>query len=154
MVQTDSLQIRNTASEAAHNYGITSQNWTGSFTNDYFGRDVAAVFSGLGRAHKGTSQFTMRIDPANQGVRLSRIMDHGVANQKARVYVNNAQVGTWYTGGVNLSHKARYDSFEIPASFTSGKSSITIKIQFVSSANDWNEFVYHAYSHLNLSPSP
>jgi hypothetical protein len=55
---------------------------------------------------------------------------------------------------VNLFHKARYDSFEIPASFTSGKSSITIKIQFVSSANDWNEFVYDAYSHLNLSPSP
>jgi len=51
----------------------------------------------------------MSINPANQGVRLSRIMDHGVANQKARVYVNNAQVGTWYTGGVNLSHKARYD---------------------------------------------
>jgi hypothetical protein len=135
------------------NYSITSQNWTGSFTNDYFGRDVAAVFSGLGRAHKGTSQFTISINPANQGVRLSRIMDHGVANQKARVYVNNAQVGTWYTGGVSLSHKARYDSFEIPASFTSGKT-ITIKIQFVSSANDWNEFVYDAYSHLNLSPSP
>jgi hypothetical protein len=154
LVQTDSLQIRNTASETAHNYSITSQNWTGSFTNDYFGRDVAAVFSGLGRAHKGTSQFTISINPANQGVRLSRIMDHGVANQKARVYVNNAQVGTWYTGGVNLSHKAAYDSFEIPASFTSGKSSITIKIQFVSSANDWNEFVYDAYSHLNLSLSP
>jgi hypothetical protein len=112
------------------------------------------VFSGLGRAHKGTSQFTMSIDPANQGVRLSRIMDHGVANQKARVYVNNVQVGTWYTGGVNLFHRARYDSFEIPASFTSGKSSMTIKIQFVSSANDWNEFVYDAYSHLNLSPTP
>jgi hypothetical protein len=63
-------------------------------------------------------------------------------------------VGTWYTGGVNLFHKARYDSFEIPASFTSGKSSITMKIQFVSSANDWNEFVYDAYSHLNLSLSP
>ena len=154
LVQTDSLQIRNAASEATHNYSITSQNWTGSFTNDYFGRDVAAVFSGLGRAHKGTSQFTMSINPANQGVRLSRIMDHGVANQKARVYVNNAQVGTWYTGGVNLYHKARYDSFEIPASFTSGKSSITIKIQVVSSASDWNEFVYDAYSHLNLSPSP
>src|SRR4029453_6490044 len=83
----------------------------GVLPNDYFGRDVAAAFSGLGRAHKGTSQFTMSINPANQGVRLSRIMDHGVANQKARVYVNNAQVGTWYTGGVNLSHKARYDSF-------------------------------------------
>jgi len=59
----------------------------------------------------------MSINPANQGVRLSRIMDHGVANQKARVYVNNAHVGTWYTGGVNLSHKARYDSFKIPASY-------------------------------------
>ena len=70
------------------------------------------------------------------------------------MYVNNAQVGTWYTGGVYLSHKARYDSFEIPASFTFGKSSITIKIQFISSANDWNEFVYDAFSHLNLTPSP
>ena len=96
----------------------------------------------------------MSINPANQGVRLSRIMDHGVANQKARVFVDDAQVGTWYTGGVNLSHRARYDSFEIPACFTSGRSSITIKIQFASSANDWNEFVYDTYSHLDLSASP
>ncbi len=28
------------------------------------------------------------------------------------------------------------------------------KIQFISSANDWNEFVYDAYSHLNPNPSP
>jgi hypothetical protein len=148
LVQTDSLTVSNAASEAAHNYSITKQNWTGPFTNDYFGRDVPATFSGTGRAHKGTSQFTMAINPANQGVRLSRIMDHGVANQKANVYVNNTLAGTWYTGGDNQFHKARYDSFEIPANLTAGKSSITIKIQFVSSANDWNEFVYDAYAHV------
>lgn len=154
LIQTDSLKVSDAASEAAHKYSITKQNWTGPFTNDYFGRDVPAVFSGNGRAQKGTSQFTMAVNSSNQGVRLSRIMDHGVANQKAKVYVNNVLVGTWFTGGDNQFHKARYDSFEIPASYTAGKSSIPIKIQFVSSANDWNEFVYDAYSHMNTQQIP
>jgi len=91
----------------------------------------------------------MAINPGNQGVRLSRIMDIGVANQKAAIYVDDALVGTWFSGGVNSYHRAYYDSFEIPASFTSGKSSVTIRVQFVSSAKDWNEYVYDAYAHMN-----
>jgi len=80
----------------------------------------------------------MAINPGNQGVRLSRIMDFGIANQKAAVYVDNALVGTWFTRGVNSDHRAYYDSFEIPTSFTSGKDSITIRVEFVLSTRDWN----------------
>jgi hypothetical protein len=36
----------------------------------------------------------------------------------------------------------------IPASFTSGKSSTRIKVQFLSSSNDWNEFTYSIYTLL------
>ncbi|HZX56093.1 MAG TPA: glycoside hydrolase family 172 protein, partial [Ilumatobacteraceae bacterium] len=149
LVHTDSLQIGSASSRTSHNYTITKQTFSGKFSNDYVGRDVAAVFNGGGRAHRGTSQFRMAINPGNQGVRLSRIMDIGVANQKAAIYVDNALVGTWFSGGVNSYHRAYYDSFEIPASFTSGKSSVTIRVQFVSSAKDWNEYVYDAYAHMN-----
>jgi hypothetical protein len=37
----------------------------------------------------------------------------------------------------------------IPASFTSGKSSTQIKVQFLSSSNDWNEFTYSMYTLLS-----
>jgi tetratricopeptide (TPR) repeat protein len=41
------------------------------------------------------------------------------------------------------------DDFLIPASFTTGKTQITIKIAFVSSTADWNEFKYFIYAKSN-----
>jgi hypothetical protein len=146
--QSDKFTVGNTAEQAAHNYSITSQTFSGNFSDTYFGRDDGASFSGSGKAHRGTSQFKMYINPNNRGVRLARIFDFGIGNQKARVYVDNVLVGTWFNGGINATHRAGYDTFEIPASFTQGKSSIVVRVQYVSSNQDWNEFVYYAYSHL------
>ena len=102
-----------------------------------------------GRAHKGSSQFTMAVSPSNSGVTLKRRMDYTVGNQRAGVYVNGVYVGDWFDQGAGNTW--RDSSFTIPGSFTVGKSSLTIKIQFVSSDNDWNEFTYWAYSTVNGS---
>ena len=105
-----------------------------------------------GRAHKGYSQFTAAINPANQGVVLKRRLDYNVGNQKANVYVDGFLVGEWFDEGASTA--ARYDtfnswkdsSFAIPSSFTSGKSSIVVKVSYVSADTDWNEFYYWIYS--------
>ena len=47
----------------------------------------------------GSSQFTVTIDPANQGVRLTRRYDPSIGNQKANVSVNGTLAGQWSSGG-------------------------------------------------------
>jgi hypothetical protein len=88
----------------------------------------------------------MAIQPTNQGMVLRRRLDQSIVNQQANVYVDGAFVGPWYRAGGNASHQWRDDDFMIPASFTSGKSTVQIRVQFVSSTNDWNEFTYWAYT--------
>lgn len=99
-----------------------------------------ATVTDAGRANKGYSQFVAALNPSNTGVTLKRRFDYGVANQRAGVYMDGAYVGDWYDAGSDTSFNWRDSTFFIPASFTAGKSSITVKVQFVSSANDWNEF--------------
>ena len=143
---TDTLDVGNSASEQAHNYSISGQTWQGTRTFVFEGINNTVNVTDDGRAHKGTSQFTMAINANNQGVILRRRFDQGIFNQQAQVLVNGAPVGTWYKAGGNNSLRWREEDFLIPASFTSGKSSITITIQFTSSTVDWNEFRYEVYS--------
>ena len=99
-----------------------------------------------GRAFTTSNQFKMTLDIANTGATLVRRLDYGIADQAARVYVNGSLVGTWSTPGSDNGNHWRDSSFAIPSSFTSGKKSITVNVQFVSSQIDWNEFYYWAYS--------
>ncbi len=145
---TDQLNVDNTASEAAHAYSINTQTWNGSRTYSYDGNFDDVNITDDGRALKGYSQFTMSLQPTNAGAILRRRFDQGVASQQANVYADGALVGVWYQGGFEDIHNWRDSDFMIPASFTSGKSSTRIKVQFLSSSNDWNEFSYSFYSVL------
>ncbi|MBE3584397.1 MAG: DUF2961 domain-containing protein [Limnochordaceae bacterium] len=98
-----------------------------------------------GRAFTGYSEFTVKISPDNLGVRLIRRLDYGIGNQTAQVYVDGERVGSWSTPGVAVDYNWRDASFDIPAGYTQGKSSLRIRIQFVSSQIDWNEFYYWVY---------
>ena len=99
-----------------------------------------------GRVFNGHSQFRVAIDPDNRGVRLVRRLYYRTPNQRAKVFVDDALVGEWFTiDGLNGTWLD--SSFWIPAAHTVGKSSISIKVQFVSSDYDWwNEFHYWVYS--------
>lgn len=107
--------------------------------------DEPSIINDSGRAHKGYSTFNMSIDPNNQGVKLVRRLDYKIANQKAKVYVDNALVGEWFTEGESASGCYRDVEFYIPKSFTTTKSTINIKIEYVSAEIDWNEFTYWTY---------
>lgn len=143
---TDTLDVGNSSSEAAHAYRITTQRWSGSRTYQYEGTADTTNITDNGRAHTGSSQFNIAINPNNDGVVLRRRFDQTIANQQANVYVDNVLVGAWYVAGGNGFHQWRDSDFAIPASFTSGKSKVQVRVQFVSSTNDWNEFRYWAYT--------
>ena len=145
-ILTDEVNIGNSDSESSHAYTISGNTWNGQRTETYEGDFDDVQVSDEGRAFTGYSQFTVAINPVNNGVLLRRRMDQIVGKQKAKVYVDNQLVGTWYFSGVNEYHRWRDEDFMVPACFTNSKNQITIKIEFVSSDIDWNEFYYWVYS--------
>lgn len=154
LIQTDILDVGTASSELAHDYSIATQTAQGVFSGTFIGRDDGGSITHSSRAHKGTSIFTMAINPNNNGVRLGRIFDFTKQNQKATVSVFNTTTssydvtGTWYDTGLNAIHKASYSTFEIPSTLTAGKSSIQVKISIASTDPDWSEVEYIAYSHV------
>lgn len=110
--------------------------------------NTAGTITDKGRSFKSYSTFKMMIDHDNQGVFLKRRFDYSVADQKAKVYVDNQFVGYWHTPGKDSTNRWRDSSFYIPSKFTANKDTIGIKIVYVSSSIDWNEFTYWAYSIL------
>ncbi|MEU4195251.1 DUF2961 domain-containing protein [Kribbella sp. NPDC026611] len=94
-----------------------------------------------GRAFLGGSTFTMKVDPANTGVRLTRRMDLRIGNQRAKVLVDGVPVGEWAPRKAEGAQWAD-QTVDLPASATAGKSEITITNQFISSDLDFNEFAY------------
>lgn len=111
---------------------------------DIVGLDLKS-FTDDGRAFLGSSTFTLKIDPANTGVKLTRRMDLRIGNQRAKILVDGAPAGEW--APLKAQGAQWYDeSVDLPAALTAGKSQITITNQFVSSDLDFNEFVYWADS--------
>ncbi|MCC6493152.1 MAG: hypothetical protein IT424_09030, partial [Pirellulales bacterium] len=68
----------------------------------------------LARIMRGTSEFALQLDPANQGVLLRRKFDYQYPNQRAKVYVKPFDadaawqyVGDWYAAGSNTCVHSR-----------------------------------------------
>jgi hypothetical protein len=75
----------------------------------------------------GSSTFTIRVDPANQGVRLTRRIDTFWPNsQEAVVSVDGLQAGRWPTVPTTLSPRWVDVSLELPAALTAGKSQVEL----------------------------
>ncbi len=112
-----------------------------------FGASVQAKqITDNGRAFTGYSEYSVSIDSSADSVELIRRMDYGIADQKSDVYVDGQFAGTWYDQGTNPLDHWRNSKFIIPSNLTIGKDSVRIKIKFVSSQLDWNEFFYWIYS--------
>jgi hypothetical protein len=157
LLQTDELIIGENASEHAHNYlspdasapyEITSRYEWGPDTLQ--GREIYPAETDRGRTTKTTSEFTLKIDPANLGVMLRRKLDYSFPNQRAEVSVDGKPAGIWYLAGSNTdvfsnpngelgatqhviqtsNRRFRDDEFLLPLALTKGKKSIRVKVKF------------------------
>lgn len=158
LVLSDELDVGSHDSERAHSYRVkggrkdlAGEYWyDGEFNNVLF---PTPPVGGDGVALAGSSEFKVRIDPANRGIRLRRRLDKSVNRQKADVYVDGRKVleRPWYT----VDHDKTYrnirwvdSDFEIPAKYTAGKGRITVRIENANGAErPWNEFRYWVFSY-------
>ncbi|HEY3871692.1 MAG TPA: DUF2961 domain-containing protein [Actinocrinis sp.] len=147
LADTVDLGPEHQATEAAHAYSITGQTWAGTQMYSY-PLPGAVTDNGYAFGSGGSSTFTVAIDPANTGVRLTRRLDPSVANQVAAVSVDGTAVGDWTANPAEPDGTWLDESLEIPASVTAGKSSITVHTTFVSSQIDFDEFSYWVDSHV------
>lgn len=112
-----------------------------------------------GRVTTGTSEFTLKLDPANRGVLLRRKLDYQYPNQRAEVSiavpdadgaVTWVPAGVWYLAGSNTcvysnpreetgatlhetqtsNRRFRQDEFLVPLHLTRNRDSIRIRLRF------------------------
>jgi len=156
IVLSDELDVGKPDSERAHSYRIagsrkdlTGKFWYDGEYNNVLFQTPPVEDDGVSLA--GSSEFKVKIDPANRGVRLRRRLDKDVNRQKANVYVDGRRVleRAWYT----VDHDKTYrdirwvdSDFEIPARYTAGKRTIALKIQNANGpGKPWNEFYYWVF---------
>lgn len=155
---TDELDVGDKAGEKAHEYSVAGGTWAGTTASSYDryemqGRDPTT--SDTGRAFAGASRFVVKLDPNNQGVKLRRRTNRQRANvQAANVWVDGRLIpnAPWYVCDLPGPADAAFrdSDYEIPASFTRGKSRIAIRIERIpgspdASNQEYNEYYYWVF---------
>jgi len=115
LTKTDELKIGDPTSEKAHRYLSPKASEPYKLTSRYDGgvdSSVPPPITDTGRKTTGTSEFTLKLDPANLGVMLRRKLDYTFPNQRAEVFIADDDgsgqpvpdaawkpAGIWYTPG-------------------------------------------------------
>ena len=133
------------------------QKWSGKLTSEYNRDDFWKPVEDTGRSFTKQCEFTVTVDPENQGVRLRRRADQAIGRQRVKVFVDGTlvQERTWYAPDFNPFRRWLEDEFEIPLAYTRGKSSMRIRL--VNVAGDdrpWSAFTYRVYSYSNEPKRP
>jgi hypothetical protein len=163
LVQTDELKAGDPESERQHDYKSPEASEPYKIVSRYewgvdtlYGREIYPASSDYGRKTKGTSEFTLRIDPKNFGVLLRRKLDYSLPNQRAEVSVLSVDgkrwdpAGAWYLAGGNTciysnpkeelgatehnvqtsNRRFRDDEFLVPRELTTGRDRIRLRVRF------------------------
>jgi len=119
LIKTDELAVGDDSSERAHQYDSPQAPPPYELTSRYewgvdtlAGQEIFPAQLDRGRTTTGTSEFTLQLDPRNLGVLLRRKLDYQFPNQRAEVFVADADgtgltkgdwkpAGTWYLAGSN-----------------------------------------------------
>jgi hypothetical protein len=145
LTETDTIDATDDASRAAHRYAAAGET-RGSLTSTFEGRgDTTPVTRGVTSA-TGEVSFTVEVARNNKGVRLLRVGDQNAAYQRATVLVNGKRVGEWLQPLGNTHSRWLSDTFELPASATAGKTSVTVTIQPAAGGPGWSATEYRALS--------
>ncbi len=70
----------------------------------------------------------MAINPANNGVRLTRVSDQNLSYQTANVYIDGTLAGTWMEPWNNPDSRWLDDPFDISGDLTRGKQAINVRL--------------------------
>lgn len=191
LVPTDSLHVSDVADENAHDYVSPGAQGVDTLTTRYeWGVDTIGAADGgatvvypatsdTGRHTTGPSELTLAIRPDNLGVLLRRKLDYGYPDQRAEVYVADAEsdppafvhAGTWYVAGSNhcvfsdppgeldpiepvvqtSDRRWRDDEFLVPRALTEGRRALRVRL--VPTQGTWSEYRYAAYV-WTLPPPP
>ncbi|MGB3437154.1 MAG: glycoside hydrolase family 172 protein [Actinophytocola sp.] len=145
LTETDTVDAADDASRTEHGYTADGET-RGSLTSTVEGRgDTTPVTRGV-TAATGEVSFTVEVAQDNKGVRLLRLGDQNAAYQRATVLVNGKRVGEWLQPLGNAHSRWLEDSFELPASATEGKSSVTVTIQPADGGPAWSAATYRVLS--------
>ena len=155
MKLTDEVDVGNAESEKSHNYSVSGQTKFEELTSSYDGYEMKADFDvqkDSGRAFNGFSQFTVKLNAENSGVKLRRRLNRsGNGVQTAKVLVDGVDAGIWHfvqTSFAPVNQAWQESEFEIPAGLTRGKEKANIKIEYVRSdgnTGEINEFYYWVF---------
>ncbi|MBF0432554.1 MAG: DUF2961 domain-containing protein [Fibrobacteria bacterium] len=151
MVLTDSVNVGDNASETSHAFTVENLVSSDNVKSIFEGAFGGVQISHAGKYGKGKTSFNTSILPSNNGVIIRRMYDQKEVLQHAEVSVNGEGAGTWYTAGGNAYFRWREDEFMIPASITSGKSSLQIEITHKEGTPDWSSFRYQVFSLTDTS---
>jgi hypothetical protein len=155
LVKTDELDIGDRASESTHGYHSPDASPPQVLTSGY---ELGPEETQLVRYTRGTSEFTLNIDPDNFGVMLRRTLDYSLPNQRALVSVADGeaseptweQAGIWYLAGsttfyhsfpkdemdpplpvIHTSNRRfREDEFLLPLRLTQGRRMLRVRVTF------------------------
>jgi len=153
---TDDLLPADIGNSSAHHYrspGASGYQLTAAF--EYPVQSQLSTMAGV--TLTTSSSFTLALDPRNVGAFLRRTFDYCVPDQRADIYVDGQFAGTWYSAGASDRVDAaghlrcwREEEFPLSSALTSGKSSVGVRVAFVSTADPpnraWTEFRYQMYS--------
>ena len=148
LVETDFLDVANEASEGFHGYQASASEETGQVTARPEGRNHLLEQSDSGRRHEsGTIEFTVAVDPKNQGVRIRRRLDQQSPRQTAEVLIDGEPVGIWYHADKNETLRWFDSDFDIHSRFTAEKSHLHVELRVDSAEGRgaFTDFSYRVY---------
>ena len=153
-VATDLLDVGDLASEKAHGYRAEGGKIV-SATTFFEGAPDNLKISDEGRSGFSESSFTLKVASDNKGVILRRRSLQAEGRHRAIVEVDGKPVSerSWIWPDCNPHQSWLEDEFQIPASYTTGKSQLRIRVipQPVDDRISWNECRYTAYSLGSMS---
>jgi hypothetical protein len=138
--RTDSLTLGDAASETAHGYTGTAP--VTSLSSTFEGTNTALTANV--RPTTAPVTFRLAIDPANRGVTLLRTSDQNTAYQHAKVSVDGHALPDWLQPLGNTTHRWLEDAYQLPASVTAGRRTITVTLTPDGPA--WSAASYAAWS--------
>ncbi len=174
---TDEIDVGDAASEQAHAYRCEGAREEKRYLLPYEGSyqlpkakdtpvDRDHTFKDSGRVWDRSSEFTVAIEPENDGVKLRRRSYYGfgshgelgkerknpvtTVSQRVKVLVDGRDVGDWYVPAGHARATWRETEFEIPSEFTKGKQRLSIALR-TEDGVQWDEYTYWVYTYVTES---